>query len=195
MRGFAVVGAAGWEKPLAVWLVSRANLSDPVNTNAVVWQPDQLEAPENLRRAQGMLAQRYVVVAQEESGPSADRLDGWGLNPVGYEEFRGAVAAELERCREEFSLEAQRRRGSGGAALVEPEWPKLPDPGNYGYAGAAESVTSPVLAEANRFARLWDAWARLERLRRSKSYLAPDGDERILPPGFTDKAELFELGG
>lgn len=195
MRGFAVAGPATREEPLVVWLVSRANLSEPVNTNAVVWQPDELEDPNNLRRAQGMLAARYVVIAQDESARVGVRFDDWGLSPVGYDDLRGAVTAELARYQDEFRQEAQRRRDSKTSALVEPDWPKLPSPNNYGYVAAADPVAASVLGEANRFVRLWDVWARLERIRRSKDYLTPDAEERILPPAFTEGMKLFEIGG
>lgn len=186
MLGFAVVDAPSADAPVAVWLVSCTSDSWAENTNAVTFQPE-----DDLRDARvlAMIADRYIFLTHRTPADAAPATQA-AVQAAPRSVLSDAISSELTRLVTEYADDTKRRRGRKMAALIEPQWPILPDPD----APPRDPDAPAALIEADRVRALWTTWLRLESIRVQRPYLTPHDEEpQLLPPGFTEVATVHPL--
>jgi hypothetical protein len=171
MLGFAAVDENRQSGAVAVWLTSYMGSSHAAHTNAVIFDPAELD----VSKIAGMVSDRYLVLS-DRTVSSAETLTGLSGRAVDIAEL-GRETVEVQQ-----DLESQLRAQKKSTAAL--RWPTPPtELTEWADQGLPSAI---ALQTANHVAAIWRAWLTTdaERVARIKNLTPKDPEIRQVPPQF-----------
>jgi hypothetical protein len=186
MLGFATVDVSRDAESLTIWLTSQIGPNAAGHTNAVTFA---LDGTFDSVRAEGMVADRYVVVT-DRTELSHPLVADWGVSPCDVDLLALEIIAGQGKLLDAIGKGAQ------------PAWHKMPEAVDQA-ALDGERPAMLTLAVADRVLRTWTVWLatdseritrKNEAIRRKKQ--VPDGLEgeaEALPARFVEQSTVHPL--